>query len=201
MDHPSYFRIERSATRLILLFVISFSKQSTTFKHEKHMTIIHLSDVEFFVKHTLRSKLQKDLRNLRILKEGDVECCAYYHLRKILKPDPNWRVFARKFSPLTGFYTDLVIFHDKKARIAIEIKWGKKKISERDRSALACARKNLGVKKTYFYCVMPDASPYKKLPEKKKTEKYRLFERVVDLSYASEQDIDEFRRQRKEFRI
>jgi hypothetical protein len=42
-------------------------------------------------------------------------------------------VFARKFSPRTGFYTDLVIFHDKKARIAIEIKWGKKRISKKDR--------------------------------------------------------------------
>lgn len=165
------------------------------------MRIIHLGEVEFFVKHTLKAKLQKDLRNLRILKEGDVECCAYYHLRKILMPDPNWRVFARKFSPRTGFYTDLVIFHRKKARIAIEIKWRKKKISKKDRKALASTRKNLGVKKTYFYCVMPDASPYKKLPEKKEAEKYRLFERVVDLGYASKQDIEEFQRRRKEFRV
>lgn len=165
------------------------------------MRIVHLAEVEHFVKHTLKSKLQKDLRNLRILKEGDVECCAYYHLRKILRPDPNWRVFARKFSPQTGFYTDLVIFHKTKAKIAIEIKWGRKKISKKDRRALASARKNLRVKKTYFYCVMPDASLYTTLAEKKETEKYRLFERAVDLGYASKQDIVEFRRQRKEFRV
>ncbi len=95
------------------------------------MRIISLAEVEGFVKHTLKGKLQKDLRNLRILKEGDVKCCAYYHLRRILKRDPNWRVFARKFSQKTGYYTDLVIFHFKKARIAIEIKWGKRTFPRR----------------------------------------------------------------------
>jgi hypothetical protein len=163
--------------------------------------IISLAEVEDFVKHTLKDDLQKDLRGQRILKEGDVECCAYYHLRKILKPDPNWRVFARKYSPKTGYYTDLVIFHFKKARIAIEIKWGRKSISKKDRKSLASAKKNLPVKKTYFYSVLPDASNYEKLPEKKEAEKYHLFERVVDLGYASKQDIEEFRKRRKEFRV
>jgi hypothetical protein len=165
------------------------------------MKTIRLAEVESFVKHTLKDKLQRDLRNLRILKEGDVECCAYYHLRKALRPDSNWRVFARKFSPKTRFYTDLVIFHGKKARIATEIKWARKRISKKDRRALASARKNLGVKKTYFYCVTPDASTYKKLPEKRRAEKFRFSERVVDLGYASKQRVEEFRRQRKEFRF
>jgi hypothetical protein len=89
----------------------------------------------------------------------------------------------------------------KKARIAIEIKWGRKNISEKDRKALASARKNLRVRKTYFYSVMPDASSYEKLPAKRKAEKYRLSERVVDLGYASKQEIQESKRQRKEFRI
>lgn len=165
------------------------------------MRIIRLTEVESFVKQNLRDKLQRDLRKLRILKEGDVECCAYYHLRKALKPDPNWRVFARKFSPRTGYYTDLVIFHGKKARIAIEIKWGRKEISKKDRRALASARRNLRIKKTYFYNVMPDATAYEKVPEKRDAEKYRMFERVVDLGYSSEARIEEFRRQRREFRI
>ncbi len=132
------------------------------------MRIIHLYEIEKFLKHTLKSKLQTDLRNLRILKEGDVECSTYYHLRKILKADPDWRVFARKFSTKTRFYTDLVIFHHRKARIAIEIKWRKKSIPEKDRRALASARKILGVKKTYFYCVMPDASSYKNCLQKER---------------------------------
>jgi len=165
------------------------------------MRIIPLVEVEGFVKHTLKGKLQKDLRNLRILKEGDVECCAYYHLRKTLKPDPNWRVFARKYSPKTGYYADLVIFHFKKARIAIEIKWRENKISRKDRKALASARKNLRVKKTYFYSVMPDASSYEKLPQKKEAEKYRLFECVVDLGNVSKERIEEFERRRREFRV
>jgi hypothetical protein len=165
------------------------------------MRIIHLAEVQSFVKHALKEKLQKDLRNFRILKEADVECCAYYHLRKILRLDPNWRVFARKYSPKTGYYTDLVIFHFKKARIAIEIKWGKEHLSKKDRKALASARKYLRVKKTYFYSVMPDASSYEKLPEKKKAEKYRLFERVIDLGYPNKQKIEDFKRQRREFRV
>jgi hypothetical protein len=163
------------------------------------MRSINLAEVQWFVKHTLKDELQKDFRDLRILKEGDVECCAYYHLRKILKPDPNWRVFARKFSPQTGYYTDLAIFHHKKARIAIEIKWRKYKITKKDREALASTRKNLGVKKTYFYCVMPDASTYQKA-SKREGEKFRFFERIVDLGYTSKEEIEEFERRRREFR-
>ncbi len=165
------------------------------------MRIIRLSEVESFVKHTLKDKLRKDLRDFRILKEADAECCIYYHLRRVLKPDPNWRVFARKFSPKTGYYTDLVIYHLLTARIAIEIKWRRKEISKKDRRALASTRDNLGVKKTYFYCVMPDASMYEKVSDKKKGEPYRLFERVVDLGYASKPEIEEYKRQRKEFRV
>jgi hypothetical protein len=164
------------------------------------MRLIRLTDAESFVKHGLKSKLQRDLRRMRILKEGDVECCAYYHLRKFFKPDTEWRVFARKFSQKTGFYTDLVIFHRKKARIAIEIKWRRNRISTKDRRALASARKNLRVKKTYFYSVLPDASLYNKLTEKRAAEKYRLFERVVDLGYVSKKRIAEFEARRKELR-
>ena len=103
--------------------------------------------------------------------------------------------------PTSRYYTDLLIFHFKKARIAIEIKWGEKNISKKYRNALASARKNLRVRQTYFYSVMPDASSYEKLPAKRKAEKYRLSERVVDLGYASKERIEEFKRQRKEFRV
>lgn len=170
-------------------------------EQRQSLRTIHLGEVEFFVKHTLKDKLRRDLCNLRILKEADVECCAYHHLRKTLKPDPNWHVFARKYSPKTGYYTDLVIFHFKKARIAIEIKWGKEHLSKKDRKALASARKYLRAKRTYFYSVMPDASGYERLLEKKEAEKYRLFECVVDLGYPNKQKIEEFKRQRREFRV
>jgi len=109
-------------------------------------------------------------------------------------------VFARKFSPQTGFYTDLVIFQGRKARIAIEIKWRKKEITEKDRRALASARKNLGVKKTYFYCVIPDGS-YRKVPQKRKAEKFRLFERVVGLDYETKQQIEAFEQRRQDSRV
>jgi len=157
------------------------------------MRIVQLSEVQYFVKHTLKSKLQKDLCDLRILKESDVECCAYYHLRRLLKVDANWRVFARKFSPQTGYYTDLVIFHLKKAEIAIEIKWGKKGISKKDRKALASVRKHLGAKKTYFYCIMPDASPYKRLRQKKEVEKYRFLNGSLTSAMTPKRRLKNFR--------
>jgi hypothetical protein len=138
---------------------------------------------------------------MKILKEADVECCAYHHLRKFLRRDDEWRVFARKYSPRTGYYTDLVILRGLKPRIAVEIKWARKTISKKDRKALRSARKNLEVKKTYFYSVMADGSPYEKLPKKSEPEKYRLFERVVDLGYSSKNKIDEWKKQRKLYRV
>lgn len=164
------------------------------------MRTINLSKLQHFVKHGLKDKLRDDLRDLRILKEADVECCAYYHLRRFLKRDRTWHVFARKHSPNTGFYTDLIIFHNQKAKIAIELKWRQDRISRKDRRALASTIGNLGVRKTYFYCVMPDISKYEKLPSKRSDEKYRFFERPVDLGYKSERRRDEFLRQRRSLR-
>ena len=74
-------------------------------------------------------------------------------------------------------------------------------ISNKDRKALASARKNLKVKKTYFYCVMPDGSNYERVPEKKEVENCRFSERVVDLGYATKEEIAEFKRRRREFRV
>jgi len=71
------------------------------------MRLIRLTDAESFVKHGLKGKLQRDLRRMRILKEGDVEfrddpanivyhgdipvwCgrCGNYHLSR-----PEWLEF------------------------------------------------------------------------------------------------------------
>jgi hypothetical protein len=165
------------------------------------MRTISLREVQYFVKNTLKGKLRKDLRDWRIRREAEVENCSYYHLRKFLNPDRDWRVFARRHSSRTGFYTDLLIFQGTKPRIAIETKWRKNGIPEKDRRALASALTNLeGVEKAYFYVVMPDASGYVKLKKKTDIEKNRLFERVVDLHY-SEEDRKEWQRKRAEFKL
>jgi hypothetical protein len=162
--------------------------------------MISLSRVEGYVKNGLKKALRSDLRKLKILKEADVECCAYHHLRKFMRGDKSWRVFARKYSSRTGYYTDLIIFREKKARIAIEIKWRRNTISGKDRRALRNVRRKLGVKKTYFYCVLADGSSYEKLTTKRSTEKYRLFERIVDLGYKDQEKIDEWRKERSTYR-
>ena len=162
--------------------------------------MVSLSKVESFVKNRLKKALRSDLRKLKILKEADAECCAYHHLRKFLRGDRSWRVFARKHSSRTGFYTDLIIFREKKARIAIELKWRRNTIPGKDRRALRSVRKNLGVKKTYFYSVLADGSSYEKLSKKSSGEKYRLFERVVDLGYKDQEKIDEWRKERSVYR-
>jgi len=165
------------------------------------MRTIGLREVQFFVKNILKGKLRKDLRDWQIRREAEVENCSYYHLRKFLDPDREWRVFARRHSSRTGFYTDLLIFQGTKPRIAIETKWRKNGLPEKDRKALASALRNLeGVEKAYFYVVMPDASGYEKLKEKTVIEKNRLFERVVDLHY-SEEDRKEWWRKRAEFKL
>ena len=160
----------------------------------------NLAAVEKYVKHDLRNALQRDLRRLKILKEADVECCAYHHLRKLLRADDSWRVFARKYSSRTGRYTDLVLFHRKKPAIAVEIKWGRGEISGKDRRSLRSARRNLRVRKTYFYSVLADGSGYEKIQKKGTGEKYRLFERVVDLGYKSQKKIEKWREERRAYR-
>jgi len=102
--------------------------------------MINLNKVEGYVKHGLKEALRSDLRKLKILKEADVECCAYHHLRKFMRGDKRWRIFARKYSSRTGYYTDLMIFLKNKERIAIEIKWRRNTISGKDRRALRSVR-------------------------------------------------------------
>src|SRR5437879_9086644 len=96
-----------------------------------------LQDVESFIKkNRLRDKLLQDLQGLRIVKEADIECAVYYHLRRFIGKDPKWRVFARKHARLTGHYIDLLIFKKYRPVIAIELKWNRQDIGGKDRRAL-----------------------------------------------------------------
>ncbi len=110
---------------------------------------IELSELKNFIEDGIRQLLQCDLRELKIIKEADIECCTYYHLRRFIGDDHRWKVLARKHSP-TKRYTDLLIFFEKKPCIAIELKWDKKKMSKKDRRSLMAARRKLSVDKAYF---------------------------------------------------
>ena len=43
------------------------------------------NEIKNYIEKTLIRKLKKDQRELKILSEGDLQSCVYYHLRKKLK--------------------------------------------------------------------------------------------------------------------
>lgn len=164
------------------------------------MSTLLLSEVHNFIRHELRRALRKDLRALKILKESDMECCAYFHLRKFLGRDASWRIFTRKHSRKIRRYPDLVIYHNNRQKLFLELKWHRRKISGKDRKTLGSARAFLRAKKTYFLCALPDASEYSKLKEKTAHERYRLFECIIGLGYKSPHRIAAWEKSRKAFR-
>ena len=162
---------------------------------------IGLRSVENFLGGSARSalpgKLKKDLHDLRMVKEADLECCAYYHLRRFLRRDPTWKVFARKHSVHTYHYIDLLIFRRNHPRIAIELHWNKNRISLKDRKSLSASLKRLGVNKAYFMTTVLGAKSYERVL-KTEIEKNRLFEIQSPLGLASDGSAS-FKKERKVF--
>jgi hypothetical protein len=111
-------------------------------------------DIRSFIREVLPAKLRQDLLDLRIVKEADIECAVYFHLRQYIGDDSRWLVLARKHVPQTSHYVDLFIFKDGEATIALELKWAKYKIGKKDKRSLERAREHLGVE-TYWLSVVP----------------------------------------------
>ena len=149
---------------------------------------IKLVALESFIKKQLKRKLWRDLRDLNIVKEADLECCSYFYIRRFLRRDPKWQILARRHSQRIGHYIDLVIFRGAKPRIAIEFKWFPNEISDKDRRSLRRAIKRLQVNKAYFLCAVRHTSDFKKIKEKTKWEQYRLHEVVVGLDLSREEE-------------
>lgn len=150
---------------------------ATSVSKKKPMRI-RLIDVESFVKGQLRQHLQRDLRNLRIIKESDLETCTYYHLRKFLRRDSAWNILTRRFIPTTGFYVDVVLFRKEIPRLALELKWHRKRLSKKDRRSLNAGLTKLRVNKVYYLTTTRDSVHYNKM-KKHDDEKYRFRELVV----------------------
>lgn len=142
-----------------------------------------LQKLENFIRHRLKTKLRNDLVALRITKEADAECCMFFHLRRTLPSKGPWKVLARKHSRRTGHYIDLLVFKRRRPRIAIEIKWNRKRMSRKDRKSLDLALTKLKVNKAYFVSVGPDLSTFKPI-QKKGIERYKLHEIPVDLGFG-----------------
>lgn len=136
-----------------------------------------LQDVETFLRKRLPEKLHRDVRGLRIVKEADVECAAYFHLRRFLGEDPRWRVLARKHVPITGRYVDLLIFKRERPVVAVELKWGKRRIGEKDKKSLSAALEKLGVNKAYWFSALASAPSDRSA--KDETEKYVFHQKLV----------------------
>jgi hypothetical protein len=169
-------------------------------------TRVSLIEVEKFLKRELPPKLRSDIRRLNIVKEGDLECCVYYHLRKYLHTDKSWRVFARRLCYHTGHYIDILIFREKRRhedrrqipRIAIELKWNKKAISQKDRKSLGKSLKRLRVNKAYFITTLIGPVKYTKMA-KKEHEKYALHELAIRFN-PEEEKLKKWKANREKFR-
>jgi len=147
-----------------------------------------IAKLEHFMRHVLETKLRNDLRRLRITKEADAECCIYYHLRRTIPADGYWTILARKYARHTEHYIDLLVLRKKCPRLAIEIKWNRKRMSQKDRHSLNKALKDMRANKAYFISVGPDisAETYQQL-EKTESEKHRLHEVPVGLGITSKE--------------
>lgn len=159
---------------------------------------IRLQRVENFIRHELPAKLLADLRRLCIVKEADLECCAYYHLRKALRRDSRWTVLTRKHVPRTGYYIDMLLFKNSIPRISIEFKWDRMRISRKDRLSLRRSIDRLGVNRAYFLATNIKASRYRKI-KKRSLEKYSLFEVIVPLGLTGPK-LNAWKAQRRMYR-
>ncbi|MBM3254674.1 MAG: hypothetical protein FJZ16_10495 [Candidatus Omnitrophica bacterium] len=160
------------------------------------------NEVAHFIrrKEHLRKKIQKDLLSLKIARESDIECCCYYHLRKFLKRDPRWKVFARRYAMRTGHYIDILIFHDAKPTIAMELKYDKNHIDIKDRKSLRSSVKSLGTGKAYFLATLVRTNPkYEPIKHKNRWESRRLIEIPVKLKMSKE-TLARWKRERKKLR-
>jgi hypothetical protein len=152
----------------------------------KHRT---LQDIQKFIRKKLRVKLLRDLQGLRIVKEADVECAVYHHLRRYIGEDYRWRVLARKHVPLTGHYVDLLIFKQYRPVIALELKWGELNIGKKDRKSLHGALTKLGVNKAYWLSAVSSQKTKQPLL-KESAERHVLHRIIVPLGFSGRKLLD-----------
>ena len=154
-----------------------------------------LQEIQTFIRMRLPVKLRRDLEYLRIVKEADVECAAYHHLRNFIGESRRWRVLARKHVPRTGHYVDLLIFRDYSPAIAIELKWGQTTIGQKDRHSLNTCLRDLGVHKAYWLSAI--ASQKKKQRWVKKTSEKGVMHRIIVRLEIAESKLKEWTTNRK----
>lgn len=157
-----------------------------------------LRDIQNFIRKGLSDKLLRDLRQLKIVKEADIECASYYHLRKYIGEDAKWRVLARKHVHLTGHYVDLLLFNRYRPAVALELKWGQASIGKKDRRSLAAALAKLRVQKAYWLSATYSSKVGVSL-KKKAVESGRLHQVIVPLG-LTKTDLEDWKARRAKLR-
>lgn len=152
----------------------------------------------------MNSHLQDDLADLHIIKEADLRSCIYFHLRKFLDRNNDWRVYSEKRVPQTGHIIDLLICERSakgfKPRLAIELKWNRTRIPDKDRKSLIKAIKQLHVHKAYFISTNYTDTEYQRR-HKSRHEKYKLFEVEIRLPLTQERKKENWIEQRKSVKM
>ena len=148
---------------------------------------LNVRQVEQFVVDELRKQIQLDFNQLKMVREADLECCVYYHLRKVFRKDRSWKVLARKHSIHTGHYVDLLIFRGTTPQFAIELKWNAASMSLKDRRSLRRCVIKLGVHKAYFITTHYSKRSFEEIIKIDACEKHHIFELVISLPYIGDQ--------------
>jgi len=108
-------------------------------------------DVQKFIRHSLRPRIAKDLRKLRIVNEAELQTMVYFHLRRYLASDSRWALRIQPYiskkwgnkKPIS-YFPDIVLETARKPRIVIELK---EKANLRKRTVLFDAKKLYNLKK------------------------------------------------------
>jgi hypothetical protein len=82
-------------------------------------------EISRFIEGELLQKIKTDLRRYKIVSEGDLQSCVYYHLRRFLRKDKNWLIYNKTYFTDNSVYPDIFIGKGKtkvRPKILIELK-------------------------------------------------------------------------------
>jgi len=107
-------------------------------------------DVQKFIRCSLRLRIAKDLRKLRIVNEAELQTMVYFHLRHFLANDSRWALRVQPYiskkwgkKKTISYFPDIVL-EVTKPRIILELK---EKVSLRKETVLKDSKKLYILKK------------------------------------------------------
>ncbi len=153
--------------------------------------------VEDFIRRGLPSKLQNDLRALKMVRESDLESSIYFHIRSFLERDDNWCVLTRKHAKRTGHFIDVLLFKREKPRIALELKWNRDAVDSKDLGSLRKAIHKLNVNRAYYIATITNGQLSSRKTFKVPIERQNILGIFIPLGFSSEENRAWNQRRRK----